>query len=116
MEEQRPSRPRAGLGQVLRRQHPKRETGIDEPAGKLVSSTHAPLDHLAEADLLGERHTLIEGVERTAAVQVRSVHVVAGSTQLGGEGEEPRRLTLRMVEQQHLSHLTPWPSMCGAAE
>ena len=108
-----PPRPRAGLGQLLRRQHPQREAGVHDPAGKLVRGANPALDDFAEADLPGEHHTLIEGVEGAAVVEVWSVHTVPGSTQCIGEGEEPRRLTVCVVEQQDLSHLLPCPFVCG---
>ena len=60
VEEQRPARARARLRELLRRHHPEREAGVDELARQLVRRAHAALDDLAEADLLGVRHTLVD--------------------------------------------------------
>jgi hypothetical protein len=35
---------------------------------------------------------------------------VPGSAQFFGEGEEPLGLTLRVVEQQHFSHVASFPA------
>jgi hypothetical protein len=41
---------------------------------------------------------------------------MSGTSQFVGESDEARRLTLRVVEQQHLSQLVPRPSVNGAHE
>ncbi|MEJ7720704.1 MAG: hypothetical protein WKF58_09770 [Ilumatobacteraceae bacterium] len=113
---------RSGLSQLLRRHHPEREPGVDDAAGQFVRCANAALADLPEADLTGVRHALVEGLERAAVVEVGRVHRVPRSTQFVGKGEEPRRLSLRMVEQQHFGHLVPFtrgsaeptPPSCGA--
>ena len=53
---------------------PSEKPAYTRPAGKLVRGTNPALDDLAEADFPGGRHTLIEGVEGTADVEVGSMH------------------------------------------
>jgi hypothetical protein len=80
----------------------------------MVRETHPPLEDLAEADLARVRHALVEGGEGAAVVEVGNVHDMSGSTKFVGERVHAGCATLRVVEEQHLRHLT-LPSAVAAA-
>ena len=81
VEQQRAARARSGLGQALGRQHPERESGIDEPAGEIIGGPHPARDDLAKTDLIGVGHTVVEIVVDTAVVEVRRVDGMPGAGQ-----------------------------------
>jgi hypothetical protein len=73
------------LGQHLRRQHPERETGIDDVVRQPVGGESTALDDRLEADLLGVAHAIGELGEGLAVVEVRGVNEVSRSAELIGE-------------------------------
>jgi hypothetical protein len=109
MEEQRPSSSGPGLSQPLRRHGPQPEAGIDELDREAIRGSRAALDELAKADLRGVGDSLVENFESAAVEEIGRVHRMPASAQFVGEGQEPGRLALRVVEKQHFSHVAP----CG---
>jgi len=105
VEQQRSSRARARLRELLRRHYAEREAGVDELVGQRVRGVHPAFDHRAETDLSGVRETLVDRAEGATVEEVGGVHRVAGASQLVREGVEARGLTLCMVEEQYLCHL-----------
>ena len=72
--------------------------------GRSVGGGRTAPDDLVEADLLGVGNTVVEVLERPTVVQIRGMDRVARLTQFVREGEEARRLSLRVMEQEHRRH------------
>ena len=84
---------------------PSGEARDDDVLGQPLRRRRAAADDLPETDLPGMRDAVVDGPERlAAAVQVRRVDRVTGLPQLLGEREEPGRLPLRVMEQEHGRH------------
>ena len=96
------------MRELLRRQHPKREAGVDKLRREALSRARSALDDLAEPDLLRECHTGTDALEGATIEEIRSVHRVSRPAQVIGERMEPCRLTQCVVEQHHFSHVAPW--------
>ena len=84
-----PRGPRPGLGQLLRRHHPEREPGVDELGRQPVGGPHPTLDDLAEADLAGVGHALVERVERAAVVEVGACTVCPARRSSSAKARNP---------------------------
>jgi hypothetical protein len=102
--EQRTARTGPGLRQLLSRKHTEREAGVHQIGGQPLGRTEAALEHLAEADLLGVGHSLLEKGEGAAVVQIGRVHGVPCAAQLVGERDHPGGQPLRVVEEHYFSH------------
>ena len=106
----RTAAPLAGLRESLRREHAKREAGVDQLIGKSVRRLRAALDDLlGEADLRGVSHSFLDACERATVEKIGRVYGVAAASQLVCKCLEAFGLTLRVVEKQHLCHSRPSP-------
>ncbi len=91
------------MGELLRRHHPERQTGVDEFGRQTLGGNDASLENRLEPDLSGVADAFVELGERVAVVEIRGVDDVPGGAEFIGERETPRRQSLRMMEQQQLS-------------
>ena len=107
VEEQRTSRPGTRLGQLLRREHPQGEAGVNELGREAIRRPRPSRDHLAEPDLPGVRDAFVDSVEGAALEQIGRVNGVAGPAQIIGEREETRRPPQDVVEHQNFGHVAP---------
>ncbi len=84
---------------------PSEKPATTMSSGQPLRRLRTAADDLPETDLPRMRDALVDGPERlAAAVQVRRVDRVTGLPQLLGEREEPGRLPLRVMEQEHGRH------------
>src|SRR4029450_11581750 len=91
-----PARPRGNTAE--------REARVHDVGGQLLGRLRTAPDDLPEPDLSRVGDALVDGSERFAVEQVRRVDRVAGRPQPVGEFEEPGRLPLRGMEQEHRRH------------
>jgi hypothetical protein len=93
------------LRERLRGHAAEREPGVHDVDRQPGRELRAAVDDALEAGLARVRDALVDVVERVAVVEVGRVDGVAGLAQLVGEGQEPRRLPLRVMEEQHGRHI-----------
>ena len=99
--------PLPGLGQHLRGHHAEREAGIHDLSGQRVGGGPPALEDGVEAGLPGVGDPLLQTLEHPAVVEIRDMNRVPGGREPLGEVADPRRQPVRVVEQDHLSHLAP---------
>src|SRR5262249_42060978 len=105
VEQERPGGAWAGLRQLLCGQHTEREAAVDDLAGQVVRFARSALDQVSEADLRCVRHAFVDRRKRPTVEQVRCVHRVTDVSQFVCKPLEAFRLTLCVVEEEHLGHL-----------
>ena len=100
-----------GLRQHLGRQDAKGESGVDQLGGQFRGHGLAALDDRAEPDLGGIFSAVFQGGEDPPVIQVGDVDGVASGAELAGEVADAPGEPLRVVEQQHFSHVIPVKSL-----
>jgi hypothetical protein len=102
-----PARARTRLCELLRREDAERETAVDELVRQRLRGALATGENLVrKPEFLGVAHPLLDRRERPAVKEIWRVDGVAARPQLVREGVEASGLTLRVVEQQHVGHLS----------
>ena len=95
----------ASLRKLLCRHHSEREPGIDKFLLEIVRSSDTGIAYGAKADLGRVRDSVVEALEDIPVVEVRRVDGVTRPAKFIRKREEPRGLTVSVMEQQYFWHL-----------